>query len=55
MSKQSSGQEAQDQFEKLVHVALCTPPKPQTSMEPKGVQAQRKNNKNKKPSLRQLP
>jgi hypothetical protein len=37
-----SEQEAQQRFEKLVHVALRTPPKTQKSMGPKGVPAQSK-------------
>jgi hypothetical protein len=39
---QYSEQEARQRFEKLVHVALRTPPKPQKMMGPKGVRAQSK-------------
>jgi hypothetical protein len=39
---QYSDQEAQQRFEKLVHVALNTRPKPQKMMERKGVPAQSK-------------
>ena len=35
-------EEAQQRFEKLVHVALKSPPKPLKSMGPKGVPAQSK-------------
>jgi hypothetical protein len=44
-------QEAQRRFEKLVHVALKTPPKPQKMMERKGVAAQSKKGR-KKPRKR---
>jgi hypothetical protein len=40
-----SEQEAQQRFEKLVQIALKTPPKPQKMMGYKGVPAQRKKRK----------
>jgi len=43
-----SDQEAQQRFEKLVHVALKSPPKPQMMMGPKGVPAQRKKRRKRK-------
>lgn len=46
---QYSEQEAQQRFEKLVHVALKTPPKTQKMMGPKGVPAQSKKRRKRKP------
>ena len=43
--QQYGEQEAQQRFEKLVQVALKTPPKPQKMMGYKGVPAQRKKRK----------
>lgn len=45
---QYSEQEAQQRFEKLVHVALNTRPKPIKSMGRKGVPAQRKKRRKRK-------
>lgn len=45
---QYSEQEAQQRFEKLVHVALKSPPKPIKSMTPKGVPAQSKKRRKRK-------
>ena len=41
-------QEAQQRFEKLVHVALKSPPKPQKMMGPKGVAAQAKKRRKRR-------
>ena len=46
---QYSDQEAQQRFEKLVHVALKSPPKPLKNMGPKGVPAQRKKRRKRAP------
>jgi hypothetical protein len=45
---QYSEQEARQRFEKLVQVALKTPPKPQKMMGHKGVPAQRKKRRKRK-------
>lgn len=50
-SDQYSDKEAEQRFEKLVNVALKTPPKPQKMMGPKGVRAQSKK-KQKRASKR---
>jgi hypothetical protein len=44
---QYSEQEAQQRFEKLVKIALKSPPKPIKSMSPKGVSAQSKKRRKK--------
>jgi hypothetical protein len=48
--EQYGEQETQQRFEKLVHVALKTPPKPQKMMERKGVAAQAKKARRKSKS-----
>ena len=45
---QYSDQEAQQRFEKLVHVALRTPLEPQKMMGHKGVPAQRKKRRKRR-------
>jgi hypothetical protein len=41
--------ESQQRFQKLVSIALKSPPKPQKKMARKGVAAQRKKSKKKRP------
>jgi hypothetical protein len=47
---QYSEQEAQERFQRLLRSALTTPPKPLKSMSPKGVRAQRKKSRAKRPA-----
>jgi hypothetical protein len=48
VSEEFTPAEAQQRFEKLVQVALKTPPKPQKMMGYKGVPAQRKKKRKKR-------